>query len=64
MYAIAIVDVCEFHHAVNTYMDCGDLNREKHTYKALLKATDDDLKRFSKVVDYIAMRERLQQKYG
>ena len=60
----AIVDVCAFHHGVDQFQDCGDLDREKHTYYALCKATEDDLSRFSKVVDYIALKERLTKKYG
>ena len=60
----AIVDVCEYHHAVNKYMDCGDLNREKHTYIALCRATEDDLRCISKAIDYLALRERLKTKYG
>lgn len=60
----AIVDACEYHHAVNKYMDCGDLNREKHVYRALQRATDDELLRISKSTDYIALRARLAIKYG
>lgn len=60
----AIVDVCEYHHAVNRFMDCGDLNREYHTYVALCKAQNDDLRRFSKVINYVELKERLTLKYG
>lgn len=60
----AIVDVCEYHHGVNKYQDTGDLNREKHTWVALNKATDDELIKISKAVDYLALRERLNKKYG
>lgn len=59
----AIVDVCEYHHAVGQYQSGGDLNREKHTYIALCKATDDELRKYSKVINYIALRERLKHKY-
>lgn len=59
----AIVDVCEFHHGVNKFQDSGDLNREKHTYISLCRATDDDLRRISKAVDYLALKKRLALKY-
>ncbi len=60
----AIVDVCEFHHAVNKFMDCGDLNREKHIWVALNKATDQQLLDISKAIDYLALRKRLNTLYG
>lgn len=59
----AILNICEYHHSVNKYQDTGDLNKEKHIYLALCKAQNDDLKRISKAIDYIALRERLKQKY-
>lgn len=60
----AIVDVCEYHHAVNAYQDCGDLNREKHIMIALNKATDEELLKYSKVINYKALRDRLNKIYG
>jgi hypothetical protein len=60
----AIVDVCEYHHAVNTYMDCGDLNREKHVWVALNRATNSELTAISKAIDYLQLRDRLNKTYG
>ncbi len=60
----AIVDACEYHHAVGRFQSGGDLNREKHVYIALERATDDQLREISKAIDYIALRNRLRVKYG
>lgn len=62
--AWAIVILCEKHHAVNKYQDGGDLNKEKNVWIALNQATDEELKQYSKAIDYIALRKRLNGKYG
>jgi hypothetical protein len=62
--AWAIVWTCAYHHGVDEFQDCGDLDREKGVWFALNKATDEELLKYSKAVDYIAMRERLNKKYG
>ena len=59
----AIVDACEFHHAVGKYQSGGDLNREKHIWIALNRATDEQLLRISKAINYLQLRERLNEKY-
>ena len=61
--AWAIIFLCERHHAVNTYQDGGDLNKEKNIWIALNKATDEELIKYSKVIDYIELRERLNKIY-
>lgn len=62
--AWAIVILCEKHHAVNNYQDAGTLNKEKNVWIALNQATDTELMEVSKAVDYIALRARLNKKYG
>jgi len=62
--AFAIIILCEWHHAVNTYQDSGDLNKEINTYHALNQATDEELKSISKAISYLELRERLNKKYG
>ncbi len=62
--AWAIIKICEYHHAVNKYQDGGNLNKEKNIWVALNKATDDELRKYNKTIDYISMRERLNKKYG
>ena len=59
----AILPICEFHHAVNSYQDNGNLNKEKHIWIALNRAGNANLLRISKAVDYISLRERLNAKY-
>lgn len=60
----AIIPLCEYHHAVNKHLDGRGLDKRKNIWIALNRATDDDLIRFSKAMDYIAMRERLNKIYG
>jgi len=61
--AWAIVILCEYHHSVNNYQDGGDLNKELNVCYALNQATDEELRRVSKVVDYLKLKERLNLKY-
>jgi hypothetical protein len=60
----AIIPLCEFHHAVNTYQDGKGLDKQKNVWIALNRATDNQLKEYSKVIDYIKMRNRLNKIYG
>ena len=60
----AIIPICEYHHDVNKFQGNGDLNKEKHVWIALCRATEDDLRAISKAIDYIALRDRLNTKYG
>lgn len=62
--AWAIVFLCAYHHAVDEYQDCGDLQKEKNVWIALNQANDEELKKYSKVVPYIRERDRLNVKYG
>lgn len=62
--AWAIVFLCAYHHAVDEYQDCGDLQKEKNVWIALNQATDDELKKYSKAINYIRMRDILNVKYG
>lgn len=60
----AIVPLCSYHHAVNQYQDCGDLKKELNQAIALNRATDDELEKYSKVIDYKRRRDYLKKKYG
>lgn len=60
----AIIKLCEFHHSVNKYQDGGDLNKQKNIWIALNRATEFELIEYSKSVDYLKMRERLNKIYG
>lgn len=60
----AIVPICAKGHAVDQWQDVGDLDKEVHLWIALNRAPDDELVMYSKAVDYLVMRERLNEKYG
>jgi len=57
------IPLCEYHHSVNNYQDGGDLDKEKNTYFALNRATDEELLKYSKALDYLLLRKRLNKKY-
>lgn len=61
--AWAIVKLCEFHHAVNTYQDSGDLNKQENQRIALNQATDEELMKYPKA-DFIQLRDRLNANYS
>lgn len=58
----AIIKLCERHHAVGFYQDCGDLDKEKNVWLALNRATDEELKSYEKA-GFIELRDRLNKKY-
>lgn len=60
----AILDICEFHHGVNNYQDRGCLKKEIHTWIALNRASDEELRAISKAIDYLDLKLRLNLKYG
>lgn len=60
----AILPICEYHHGVGMYQDRGNLNKEKHIWLALCRATDDELRAISKAINYLELRERLNAKYS
>lgn len=62
--AWAIIPLCEYHHAVNRYQDCGDLQKEVNVWIALNRATDEELEKYSKAVDYKLKRKKLNEIYG
>lgn len=55
----AIIPLCEYHHAVGQYQDGGDLDKNENIRIAVNRATDEELQRISRAIDYIALRERL-----
>lgn len=60
----AIIKLCAYHHAVDQFQDGGDLQKEKNVWIALNRATDDELKKYSKLVDYVKLRTKLNEKYN
>lgn len=60
----AILDICAFHHGVDRFQDGGGMNKEKHVWIALNRASREELEAISKVIPYIRERDRLNAKYG
>lgn len=61
--AWAVIRLCEAHHSVGMYQDNGLLNKEKNVWLALNRATDSELLKYSKAINYIDLRLRLNKKY-
>ncbi len=62
--AWAIIKICARHHSVDQYQDCGLLDKEKNVWIALNKATTEELQAYSKAINYVYEKERLNKKYG
>lgn len=62
--AWAIIPLCAYHHEVDQFQDCGDLDKEINVWIALNRATESELKTYSKAVDYIKKKQELNKKYG
>lgn len=60
----AIIKLCAYHHGVDEFQDCGDLQKEKNVWIALNRATDDELRKYSKAINYIELRTKLNDKYS
>jgi hypothetical protein len=60
----AIIKICARHHSVDEWQDGGLLNKEKNVWVALNRATDEELRRYSKAIDYLKLKEKLNKKYG
>jgi len=57
----AIIPLCEYHHSVNKYQDIGGLDKRENERIAYNRATDDELRKYSKAVDLIKERDRLNK---
>lgn len=42
----AIVPVCAYHHCVDQYQDCGDMDKRFHEYVAISRMTAEDRKKY------------------
>ena len=60
----AIIPLCAYHHAVDEYQDCGDLWKERNQWIAINRATNEELEKISKVVDYKFFKNKLNQLNG
>lgn len=60
----AIIPICAYAHSVDFHQDGGDLDKQVNMWIALNRASEDELRAVSKATDYLAYRDRLNQKYG
>lgn len=62
--AWAIVKLCTYHHSVNEHQDGDGLDKQKNIWIALNRATDEELEKYSKLINYKRERNRLNKIYG
>lgn len=60
----AIVPLCHRHHGIGIWMDAGTLDKDKNIWVALNRATDEEIQKISKVINYFRVRDNLNEKYG
>lgn len=61
----AIIPCCAKHHGVDQYLDQpGQAPKAMRVWVALNRGTDSDLRRFSKAINYLRERDRLNGIYG
>lgn len=60
----AIVPLCHYHHGIGVWYGAGGLDKRKNEWLALRQATDAELTRYSKAIDYIKRRNYLDTIYG
>ncbi len=60
----AIISVCARGQEVDFFQDAHTMDKRLNKWVALNRATDDELRAFSKAIDYLRERERLNTIYG
>lgn len=60
----AIIPLCAKHHAVDQFQDAGTMVKQRNVWVALNRATPEELRRFSKAVNYERMRATLNEEFG
>lgn len=61
----AIIPCCAKHHGVDQFQDGpGEAPKEVRVWVALNRATDEELMKYSKAINYKRERDRLNTKYG
>jgi|JI10StandDraft_1071094.scaffolds.fasta_scaffold65035_3 hypothetical protein len=62
--AWSLLWLCTYHHAVEEHTNSGGLDKERNVHLALNQATDEELLKYSKAINYVEWRDRLNFKYG
>lgn len=61
----AIIPCCAAHHGVDFWQDAPtEAPKDVRVWVALNRATDDELRPFSRVINYVRERDRLNAKFG
>ena len=60
----ALLPLCSYHHSVDQYQDGPGLDKRKNWWIALNRATDEQLKEYSRAEDLIQKRDWLNSIYG
>lgn len=59
----AILDICEYHHAINKFLDAGNLDKKKHKWVAISRMTDADKLKYNRR-DWNKELQLLEKTYG
>lgn len=59
----AIIPICAYHHGVDQFQDCGKIDKRKHEWIALNRATDEELKKYERA-NFKNKRDLLNKTYG
>lgn len=60
----AIIPLCAKAHDVDEFQDSHNMIKSMNVWVALNRATDEELRMYSKAIDYVAYRDRLNRNYG
>lgn len=61
----AVIPYCAAHHGVDQFQDgITQTRKDIRVWVAVNRATDDELRPYSKAINYIRERSRLNEKYG
>lgn len=60
----AVPPICAAGQEVDHYQDAHTMDKKMNQWVALNRATDDELRRISRAIDYIRERRRLNEIYG
>lgn len=60
----AIISLCASHHNVDEYQDAKTMVKDRNIWVALNRASNAELIRFSKTINYLRERDRLNDKFG
>lgn len=60
----AIINVCAAAQEVYEFQDAHTMDKERNRWVALNRATEEELSRYSRAINYFHERDRLNEKFG